>query len=140
MLGASLGATVALEILTNPPADVAAAALINPAIRARSVVPLLPVPYTWTPAASAAADHLDFITRAPELSATPLLIISGAQDHPTFRTDATTLAATLPTAELVEIPNLAHPLADEPGLHPAPQLPQTKAVDQALTEWFAKHL
>ncbi|MGH3852651.1 MAG: hypothetical protein ACRDR6_03955 [Pseudonocardiaceae bacterium] len=35
---------------------------------------------------------------------------------------------------------LAHPLTEPPGLQPAPQLPVAKAVDQALTQWFLRHL
>jgi pimeloyl-ACP methyl ester carboxylesterase len=142
LLGGSLGGTVALEVLTNPPIPVAAAAVVNPAIRIRSVVPLVPspTPYAWTTEATAAADHLDFVTRAPGLTA-PLLIVSGALDHPILRADAADLAATLgDQATLTTIPDLPHPLADEPGIHPAPQLPTAKAVDTALTEWFLRRI
>jgi pimeloyl-ACP methyl ester carboxylesterase len=141
LLGGSLGGAVALEILTDPPTPIAAAALVNPAIRIRSVVSLVPTPspYPWTPEADAAADHLDFVARAAAIT-TPLLIVSGALDHPVLRADAADLAAALDQAQLTDIPNLAHPLADEPGIAPAPQLPQAKAVDSALTEWFVRQL
>jgi hypothetical protein len=36
------------------------------------------------------------------------------------------------------VPDLAHPLADEPGLEPAPQLPAAKVVDEILTRWFLR--
>jgi len=43
--------------------------------------------------------------------------------------------STLPThwgtSELLSIPGLAHPLADEPGIEPAPQLPLAREVDAA---------
>jgi pimeloyl-ACP methyl ester carboxylesterase len=143
LLGGSLGGAVALQVLTDPPTPVATAALVNPAIRLRSVVTLVPTPepYAWTPEADAAANHLDFVARAAAIT-TPLLIISGAQDHPVLRTDAADLAAALDPAQvqLTEIPDLAHALADEPGIAPAPQLPQAKAVDKALTEWFLRHI
>lgn len=139
VLGGSLGGMVTLSVLTAPPAPVAAAALINPAIRLRSVVPLFPGTYPWTPAAEAAASRLDLLPHAPAIT-TSLLIVSGANDHPAFRTDAAALAAAAPQARLATIPDLAHPLAEEPGMDPAPQLPQTKAVDDVLTEWFSPRM
>ena len=38
------------------------------------------------------------------------------------------------------MPDLAHPLAEEPGLQPAPQLPAARAVDEILTRWFVRRL
>jgi hypothetical protein len=38
------------------------------------------------------------------------------------------------------VPDLPHPLADEPGLEPAPQLPAAKVVDEILTQWFLRQL
>jgi hypothetical protein len=38
------------------------------------------------------------------------------------------------------VPGLPHPLADEPGLEPAPQLPTAKRVDEILTQWFLQQL
>lgn len=40
----------------------------------------------------------------------------------------------------LSIPGLAHPLADEPGIEPAPQLPPAREVDAGLTAWFRRHL
>jgi hypothetical protein len=34
------------------------------------------------------------------------------------------------------VPDLAHPLADEPGIEPAPQGPTAKVVDDAITQWL----
>ncbi|MDT7584860.1 MAG: hypothetical protein QOE32_2410, partial [Pseudonocardiales bacterium] len=42
--------------------------------------------------------------------------------------------------ELRTVPDLPHPLADEPGLEPAPQRPAAKVVDGILTQWFLRQL
>jgi hypothetical protein len=38
------------------------------------------------------------------------------------------------------VADLAHPLAKPPGLQPAPQFLSVKAVDEAMTRWFLRHL
>jgi hypothetical protein len=43
-------------------------------------------------------------------------------------------------SELLSIPGLAHPLADEPGIEPAPQRPLACEVDAGLTAWFRRNL
>lgn len=43
-------------------------------------------------------------------------------------------------ADLVAVPDLAHPLADEPGLEPAPQRPAAREVDAVLARWFRARL
>jgi pimeloyl-ACP methyl ester carboxylesterase len=142
LLGGSLGGFVALRVLTSG-VPVTAAALVNPLIRARTLVDLINThrdqPYQWDPAATALADNLDFVRRAEEITVR-LLVVSGENDDPPFRTDAAALADAAPQAELLTVPNLAHPLADEPGMEPAPQRPTTKLVDDALTGWFTRHL
>lgn len=95
-----------------------------------------------------AADELDFGARSGDLTGEPpLLLVSGEQDHPDLRTDAAALVQGLreryanpDEVELVTVPGLAHPLADEPGLEPAPQLSATAMVDEALTRCFLRHL
>jgi pimeloyl-ACP methyl ester carboxylesterase len=141
IVGGSLGGLVALRVLAGSAGSIAAAALVNPAIRARTLVELLDADraYPWEPAADALADELDFVKRATEITA-PLLVVSGADDYPSFRPDAAALAAAAPNAELHTVPGLAHPLADEPGLEPAPQRATAKLVDEALTAWFVRHL
>jgi hypothetical protein len=69
-----------------------------------------------------------------------LLVVSGDEDYPAFRADAAALAAAVPGARLTTVPGLAHPLAERPGDQPAPQTPQAKTVDGAITAWFATHL
>ncbi|CAM3793745.1 S9 family peptidase [Kibdelosporangium persicum] len=139
-LGGSLGGAVVLQNLTKVPFT--AAALVNPLIRMRSGVRLFEQmvgkPYSWNDESTAAADAMDFVARASELGDVPLLVVSGTEDHPDLRDDAKELVDRLPNAELVTIPGLAHPLADEPGIDPAPQWPVTRTVDERLTQWFQR--
>ena len=105
-------------------------------------------PYSWTAGAGETADELDFVARVADLTAQPpLLVVSGEQDHPALRADAVDLVHALRVrytypeeVELVDVPDLAHPLADEPGLEPAQQLPAARAVDEILTTWFIRQL
>jgi dienelactone hydrolase len=152
VLGASLGGAVALQVLTASETPIKAVALVNPAVRIRSVVPLVEglagQAYRWTAESRKVADELDFVARAADLTARPpLLLVSGERDHPELRTDAAALVDELrdqyahpDEVELTTVPDLAHPLADEPGLEPAPQLPTAKAVDEILTQWFLRQL
>jgi dienelactone hydrolase len=152
ILGASLGGAVALQVLTTSETPIKAVALVNPAVRIRSVVPLVEGlaghAYRWTAESRNVADELDFVARAADLTAEPpLLLVSGERDHPELRTDAAALVDALrdqyahpDEVELTTVPDLAHPLADEPGLEPAPQLPTAKAVDEVLTQWFLRQL
>ncbi|MFD9961220.1 prolyl oligopeptidase family serine peptidase [Amycolatopsis sp. NPDC058986] len=154
LAGGSLGGAVVLRHLVENRFPVRAAALVNPGVRARSVVGLvepMTEPYTWTPEAHAAADRLDFVALADELAArtpqVPLLLVSGEEDHPSLRKDAVELVDALrerytrpEDIRLTTVPGLAHPLADEPGLEPAPQSPVTKVVDEEISRWFEDHL
>jgi pimeloyl-ACP methyl ester carboxylesterase len=152
VLGASLGGAVALRVLTTHRIPVRAVALVNPAVRIRSVVPLTDDlaghPYRWTAEADEAADELDFVAHAGDLTERPpLLLVSGERDDPALRADAAALVDALrerhprpDEVELVTVPDLPHPLADEPGLEPAPRRPTTRAVDEILTRWFRRRL
>jgi dienelactone hydrolase len=152
VLGASLGGAVALQVLTAGTTPIRAVALVNPAVRIRSVVGLVEGlaghPYEWTAQAQRTADELDFVARVADIPAQPpLLLVSGERDHPELRTDAAALVDALrgryaqpDEVELVTVPELAHPLAEEPGLEPAPQLPTARAVDEILTRWFVRQL
>ncbi|MRH91323.1 prolyl oligopeptidase family serine peptidase [Nocardia sp. SYP-A9097] len=149
ILGGSLGGAVALLTLARAEVPVRAAALVNPAIRARSVVALVErlfrSSYPWDREAHEIADHLDFVARADEIvDRTALLVVSGELDYPPFRIYAAALVAAArgrgADAELITVAGLAHPLAEEPGIEPAPQLPIAKTVDDILTTWFATHL
>jgi len=153
LLGGSLGGAVALEVLAAGEIPINAIALVNPAVRIRSAVELIEAgsgqTYTWTAESRKTADKLDFVTRATRGIAAqpPLLLVSGELDHAAFRTDAADLVDALraqytdpDNVELRNVPDLPHPLADEPGLEPAPQLPRAKAVDDILTHWFHQQL
>lgn len=152
VLGGSLGGAVALQVLTTQRTPLSAVALVNPAVRMRSVVPLVEGlaghPYRWTEQSRQTADELDFVARVDTLTAQPpLLLVSGERDHPELRTDAAALIDALHQhyarpgeVELITVPGLAHPLADEPGREPAPQLPPAAAVDAIVTRWFRRRL
>jgi dienelactone hydrolase len=155
MLGGSLGGAVALEVLTRRLAPIKAVALVNPAVRIQPVVDLVTTgmtgsgqPYPWTAESRKAADELDFVARAADVTAQPpLLLVSGELDHAALRTDAAALVDALreryadpDEVELRAVPGLPHPLAEEPGLEPAPQLPSAKVVDGILTQWFLRQL
>jgi len=152
VLGGSLGGAVALEVLTRRRTPINAVALVNPAVRIRSVLGLFEAgsgqAYPWTAESRKTADELDFVARAGDITAQPpLLLVSGELDHPALRTDAVALVDALreryahpDEVELRTVPDLPHPLADEPGLEPAPQLPAAKVVDEILTQWFLRQL
>ena len=142
VLGGSLGGAVALRILADTDLAVFAGAVVNAAIRMRSVVDLFPGEYPYDAGSEKAVEGLDFIPRAGHLAGrAPLLVVSGERDHPGLRADAVALVeASDDRIELLSVPGLAHPLADEPGIEPAPQLPQARAVDAGLTAWFRRHL
>ncbi|MEU5693898.1 alpha/beta hydrolase [Actinosynnema sp. NPDC020468] len=139
VLGGSLGGAVALRVLADTDVPVVAGAVVNAAIRMRSVVDLFPGDYPYDAESEKAVAGLDFLARADALRRAPLLVVSGELDHPGLRADALALAE-VPGVELRSIPGLAHPLADEPGIEPAPQLPAAREVDAALTAWFRRHL
>ncbi|GAA1210241.1 hypothetical protein LY12_004235 [Prauserella alba] len=142
MLGGSLGGAVALRILADTDVPVFAAAVVNGAIRIRSAVELVRSDYPYDAESRAAADGLDFVARAGDIAdRAPLLVVSGESDHPALRVDASELvSATGDGTQLLSVPGLAHPLADEPGIEPAPQLPIAREVDAGVTAWFRRHL
>ncbi|RKN10234.1 alpha/beta hydrolase [Streptomyces radicis] len=155
LVGGSLGGGVALRVLTGARVAVAAVALVNPAIRARSVAELVEAatgrPHPWTERSREVADRLDFVARAGDIAALDpapaLLVVSGELDHPGLRRDAEELTAALREryaepgrVRLASIPGLDHPLAEQPGDEPAPQLPLAERVEEVMTEWFTRHL
>jgi dienelactone hydrolase len=142
VLGGSLGGAVALRVLAETDIPVFAGAVVNAAIRMRSVVSLFPGDYPYDAESEKAVESMDFIAKADAIAAhAPLLVVSGELDHPGLRADAVQLVDAMgERAELLSIPGLAHPLADEPGIEPAPQLPVAKEVDAALTAWFTRRI
>ncbi|SDM56089.1 alpha/beta hydrolase family protein [Allokutzneria albata] len=142
VLGGSLGGAVALRVLAETDVPIFAGAVVNGAIRMRSVVDLFPGDYPYDAESTKAVDSLDFVAKADAIADhAPLLVVSGELDHPALRADAHSLVAAVgERAELLSVPGLAHPLADEPGIEPAPQLPHARAVDAGLSAWFRRHL
>jgi pimeloyl-ACP methyl ester carboxylesterase len=142
VLGGSLGGAVALRILADTDIPVFAGAVVNAAIHMRSVVELFPGDYPYDAESEKAVDSLDFVPQADVIAGrAPLLVVSGELDHPALRADALRFVEALgERSELLSIPGLAHPLADEPGIEPAPQLPLAREVDAGLTTWFRRHL
>ncbi|PXX58794.1 hypothetical protein DFR70_113129 [Nocardia tenerifensis] len=142
VLGGSLGGAVALRVLAESETPIFAGAVVNAAIKMRSVVELFPGDYPYDAESEKAVDSLDFVAKADVLAERgPLLVVNGELDHPALRADAADLVGAIgDKAELRSIPGLAHALADEPGLEPAPQQPHARAVDEVLTEWFGRHL
>jgi hypothetical protein len=156
LVGASAGALVALSVLagSGPDSDlsVRAAALISPAVQLAAVVGLnerrFGVTYPWSDASRRAAERLDFVARSDEIAgsdADVLLVAGQLDDEPGIRHPAAELWRRLSTprpgrATLVDIPDMAHALADEPGLAPAPQTAHAARVDDVVTEWFGGRL
>ncbi len=142
VLGGSLGGAVALSVLADTDVPVFAAAVVNAAIRIRSVVDLFPDEYPYDAESEKVADSLDFVAKAGVIAGrSPLLVVSGELDHAALRADAVDLVEALGTrGELLPVPGLAHPLAEEPGIEPAPQLPQAREVDSGLVTWFRRRL
>lgn len=151
VLGGSLGGAVVLEVLAGGDVPIGTAALVNPAVRLRSVVPYVApmsgTPYVWTPEAHRIVDDHDYVARLDGVECPSLLVVSGEEDHAEFRRDAADLVDAVrrghpePDAvRLAPVPDLAHPLADESGMEPAPQRATARAVDSILTEWFRETL
>ncbi|MET8571692.1 alpha/beta hydrolase [Streptomyces sp. NPDC004783] len=142
VLGGSLGGAVALRVLADTGIPVFAAAVVNAAVRMRSVVGLFPGDYPYDAESEEVVDRLDFVARASAIAGrAPLLVVSGESDHPALRADALDLVDALgERSALLSIPGLGHPLAEEPGIDPAPQLPLAREVDAGLTTWFRRHL
>jgi dienelactone hydrolase len=151
LLGGSIGALVAQTVLAETTVAVSAVALVSPAIRLAAVVAAnekrFDTTYRWTEASRAVADSLDFIARADEIAKrdAAVLLVVGEDDDLNIRRPAEqlwhTLSARSPDrAALISIPGMAHALANEPGLDPAPQTSHAARVDAAVTDWFRRHL
>jgi pimeloyl-ACP methyl ester carboxylesterase len=152
LLGGSAGALVALCVLAEVDLPVRAAALVSPAIRLPAVVAAnerrFDVTYQWTEQSRAVAQRLDFVARVEEIArrdAAVLLVVGAQDDEAGFRTPAEQLWQALSghapdRTALTTIPDMAHTLAEEPGLDPAPQNPQAARVDAVVAGWFHRHL
>jgi alpha-beta hydrolase superfamily lysophospholipase len=152
LVGASAGALVALSALTDTEVPAGALALVSPATRLASTVAAnerrFDVAYPWGEASRAVADRLDFVARADEVAErdVSVLVVVGARDDEVgFRGPAEelrrALAARSPErATLVEIPDMEHALAEEPGLEPAPQTAHASRVDAVVAGWLRRDM
>jgi pimeloyl-ACP methyl ester carboxylesterase len=149
VLGGSMGGMVAQLAAAEGGAEVRAAVLINPVVRLRATVDGLSavhgVRYDWSAPAVAFADRADFRRRAGELTSVAVRYITGADDFPAAIVDpvrdvAAELRRLGGTVDWQTVPGMAHALAEEPGVDPAPQTPHAATVDRLATEWFTAHL
>ena len=150
VVGASIGALITLRVVASGDLPVAAIVLVSPALRLASVVAAnerrFAVSYPWNAESRAVAAELDFVTRAPEVArmgAPTLLVVGADDDEEGIARPAEELASVLVSegvdASVVRVPDMAHALADEPGLEPSPQSAAAAAVDDEVAEWLRKH-
>jgi hypothetical protein len=140
VLGGSAGAAVAQLVAAEAGLGIRAAVLVSPVVRLRPIVAavgqMLGVTYGWTEASDAVADRLDFVARAGALRGTDVLLVVGEVLGPA----AELHEALGEHAALVTVPGMAHALADEPGVDPAPQVPHAATVDRHASAWLAARL
>ncbi|HEX4213811.1 MAG TPA: alpha/beta fold hydrolase [Candidatus Dormibacteraeota bacterium] len=153
LVGGSAGGWAALLALLHRRLPIAAAVLVNPAVRAESVVAVNEraggFRHPWTPADRAGAPSLDGLRLldadgAPE---TAVLILTGEHEYPEFVPDQEALYRGLLNrpdgprrAERQTLPGLAHMFAPEPGDQPHPQTPEARRIDAAIAVWMGRHL
>jgi dienelactone hydrolase len=155
LVGGSAGGAVALLLLAESQLPVAAAALVNPVVKVRSVVEagerMYNVSYSWTEKSAAVADRFDFVERAAEIGKRdpqpPVLLVGGAEDDPGYQEALAGLRDALAghyaepdRVGFVSVPGMAHAIAEEPGMEAAPQTAEAKEVDAAETAWFQRYL
>ncbi|GAA0512948.1 hypothetical protein Ade02nite_96780 [Paractinoplanes deccanensis] len=149
LLGGSAGGAAAQLVLAESGFSAQAMVLVNPVVRLRDTIDGLAdafgQSYTWGAESSAVAARLDFVGRAPEISDAAIRFITGADD----RADAIiapvgdavdALSSAGATVDCHVVPDMAHALAWEPGIEPAPQTPHAAAVDKLAVEWFQRYL
>lgn len=155
VVGGSVGAAVAASVLVESDLSIRAAVLVSPLLQLRAAVESMAAQfgfdYTWSDGSSAIARRFDFVARAPEIVAhgqpAVLLVVGEDDDVDGFRKPAEELHRRLeatyadPTrVELIIVPNMAHALAAEPGIEPAPQTWQARTVDRRSVRWLEDHL
>jgi pimeloyl-ACP methyl ester carboxylesterase len=151
VVGASIGALVALTVVASSELPVSAIALVSPALRLASVVAAnerrFAVTYPWADDSRGVAADLDFVARAQEVARlrVPTLFVVGTEDDAEgIGGPAEELAAALVNegveASVTRIPDMGHAIADEPGLEPAPQTAVAAAVDDIVSAWLRRHL
>jgi pimeloyl-ACP methyl ester carboxylesterase len=155
LAGGSAGGAAALLALAETNLPVAAVALINPASRVTAVVEAgerhFGLTYNWTDRSRAVAETLDFVARASAIAerrpGLPILAVVGEDDDSAFVEATMSLHEALASAygsrerlALLKIAGLAHPLAAEPGIDPAPQTDAARRVDMEVSRWLNRYL
>ncbi|MCW2603055.1 MAG: hypothetical protein JWN61_1190 [Pseudonocardiales bacterium] len=155
IMGGSAGAAAAELVLAESDLAVTAAVLVSPLVQLKPLITEagkhFGAEYPWDEQTEAIAARLDFVARADDIAShlvpAAVLVITGGKDD--------LLAVLAPADRLVEalrarveeperiralrLPNMAHALADEPGLEPAAQTADAAAVDEAASAWFSSH-
>lgn len=145
LVGGSMGSAVAAGVLAAGTSNAAAAVLVSPMMRLRTLIDTMAPMfggYTWTPEAEAFAMRMDFIARAPEVlaSGAAIRMIAGADDDAAAFLEPARGFAAATGAELRMIDGLGHALAEEPGVEPAPQTAGARQVDALTVDWLRAHL
>lgn len=155
VLGGSIGAAVALEVVANHDVPIDAAVVVSPLVQLRPAVEAMSrqfgVTYPWSDASSAIAERLDFVARADEFARAGQpavqIVVGEKDDADGFQRPATALRDALvrryddaDRIELIPVNGMAHALAEEPGMEPAPQTPHAAQVDQHAVQWFQRYL
>lgn len=155
LLGGSIGAAVALLVIAESDIEISAAVLVSPLVQLTAVVEAnerhYDLTYDWSEPSRQVVRRLDFVARAGEIAShgepAMLLVVGDKDDAPGVREPAQRLQQELGArytdssrAELVAIPGMGHPLAEEPGVEPAPQTAHAAQVDAHAVRWLARHL
>jgi dienelactone hydrolase len=133
VVGSSAGGHTALRVLTAGQIPVAAAAVINPAVRTESVVAVnerfLDVRYRWAEPARQQAASLDIVNVAAAVQA-PVLLVVGENEYPEFRPDQDELLAALGgPAKQITISGMDHALVGDAAAD----------ADRAIADWLTTH-
>ena len=155
LLGGSMGAAVALQVLADGSLDAVAAVLVSPLVQLRPSVAVngrrYGITYPWSAPSLEVAARLDFVARAEDIAAhgePAVLVLAGAEDDregvldpaERLRDRLSGLYRTPARAQLELIEGMAHALAEAPGDEPAPQTPQATEVDRRAVGWLREHL
>ena len=140
LVGGSMGAAIVSEVLARGTSGARTAVLVSPLLDLRAMIDTVAPQfggYDWTDAGNEAAARLDYVTRADEVAGAgaSLRIIVGADDMP-MMVDAAKGLASATGADLQVLSDMAHALAEEPGIEPAPQTDAARRVDPLVVEWL----
>jgi pimeloyl-ACP methyl ester carboxylesterase len=155
LVGGSIGSAVAQLVLAEGAVQAQAAVLVSPVVQLQSMIDALSrrfgVTYSWSQPSLAFASRLDFVARVGETARhgepAVLLVVGEQDDADGFHAPARRLYEALATryadperVRLHVVPGMAHALAAEPGIEPAPQTPEAAEVDRHASEWLRQHL